>query len=85
MEREEDRRRGADVSLHGEQYAHAHAVGRGDASLSMEIIESGVVVVPCVCLQAAMIESPALGATEEVCFYQTVGFSGFYFKFASSS
>lgn len=83
MRREEDRRRGVDVSLHGEQHAHARVVGRGDALLSMEIIE--VVVVPCVCSQAAMVESPDLGATEEVCFCQTVDFGVFFFKFASSS
>lgn len=54
MGREEDRRRGADVSFSGEQHAHALVVGRGDALHSMEIIESG----GGLCVLAAMIQSP---------------------------
>lgn len=41
MGREEDRRRGADVSLRGEQHVQTLVVGRGDALHSMGIIGSG--------------------------------------------
>lgn len=61
MGKEEDRRRGIDVSLCSEQHAHALVVGRGDALLSMEIIESSGSGGLCVLAG----ESPALGATEE--------------------
>lgn len=62
MGREEDRR-GVDVSLRGEQHAHAIVVGRGDALHSMEISESGGGF--CVLAGCHDPESPALGAVEE--------------------